>query len=221
MPIAFIHPASFIIAGPSKSGKTVFVRRLLTEHMLYPEPTRIVFIYSEWQPEYEKILQIFPNTEFVRGPMQNELYESFNVNERNLLILDDQMTQEKSAKSDQLEKYFVQGSHHKNLSIIFIVQNLYEKGKAMRTSSLNANYLILYKNPRDKGQASILARQMYPNQWRSFVSAFQNATELPFSYMVIDLCQDTPEPFRLRGRVFEEEDPGTDVYIMEDELKRP
>ena len=217
MPIAFIHPASFIIAGPSKSGKTVFIRRLISEKLLYPEPTRIVIVYSEWQPEYQRILECARFTEFIKGPMQPELYESFDVKEQNLLVLDDQMTGEKSSKSDQLEKYFVQGSHHKNLSIIFIVQNMFEKGKAMRTSSLNANYLVIYKNPRDKNQAAILGRQMYPSQWRAFVDAFQKATESPYSYMVIDLCQDTPDEFRLRGQVFaDQEEPGTEVYIMKD-----
>ena len=39
-------------------------------------------------------------------------------------------------------------AHHKNLSVIFIVQNLFPKGKYARDVSLNAHYIISFKNPR-------------------------------------------------------------------------
>ena len=214
MPIPLIHPSSIIIAGPSKSGKTVFVRRLLAEKMLSPMPSRIVIVFSEWQPEYNRVQNMYPKTEFIKGPMAPELYESFSPKEANLLVLDDQMSSEAHGKTDQLEKYFVQGSHHKNLSVIFILQNLFQKGRGIRTSSLNSNYLVLYKNPRDKGQVATLGRQMYPSKWRSFVGALETATEAPHSYMLIDLTQDTPEEYRLRGNIFPtDETPSTDVYI--------
>ena len=151
--------------------------------------------------------------EFMKGPMNDELYETFSPNQINMLILDDQMAE--AGSNSNLEKYFVQGSHHRNLTIVFIVQNIIEKRKAMRTSSLNANYLVLYKTPRDKGQMAILGRQMYPSKWKSLLAAFERATENPYSYMVIDLLPDTPEPFRLRGNIFKnDDDPATDVYVI-------
>ena len=217
MPIPFAHPSSIIIAGPSKCGKTVFLRRALAEQLFAPMPTRVVLIWSEWQPEYDKILQVAPRAEFVKGPMPDELYQSFNEKERNLLVLDDQMTTEACGKTDQLEKYFVQGSHHKNLTVVFIVQNLYEKGKVMRTLNLNTNYLVLYKNPRDQSQAGILGRQMYPGKWRAFVAALEKATDSPHSYLLLDFSQDTPDMYRLRSKIFPTDvDSGTDVYIISD-----
>ena len=42
------------------------------------------------------------------------------------------------------------GSHHRNLSVIYTVQNLFHQGKGNRSKSLNSHYLVLYKNPRDK-----------------------------------------------------------------------
>ena len=150
MHIPLIHPSSVVIAGPSRSGKTVFLRKLIQEKMLSPMPTRIVIVYGEWQGEYDRIKAAQPTTEFVPGPLPPDLYEKFDPREKNLLILDDQMSD--AGKSDQLEKYFVQGSHHRNLTIIFVVQNIFEKAKAMRSTNLNTTYLVLYKNPRDKGQ---------------------------------------------------------------------
>ena len=213
MHFPFRHPASMIIAGPSRSGKTRFLVRALEEKMFDPFPSRIVVVYSEWQSDYEKMQKLNLNIEFIKGPMTDDLYESFDPKIANMLVLDDQMTQLGNASI--LEKYFVQGSHHRNLTIIFIVQNIFEKGKAMRTSNLNANYLVLYKTPRDKGQMAILGRQMYPNRWKNFLAAFEFATEKPYSYMVIDLLPDTPEEYRLRGNIFpSDEDIPTDIYII-------
>ena len=42
------------------------------------------------------------------------------------------------------------------------------QGKFSRTISLNTNYLILFKNPRDNNQISVLARQMYPGNTKFF-----------------------------------------------------
>ena len=178
MSLPFQHPASIIIAGPSRSGKTSFLRRILEEKTIYPFPTRILFVYGEWQSDYDRLQQNVGNIEFVKGPMNEELYDSFNSSQPNMLVLDDQMTE--AGKTNQLEKYFVQGSHHRNLSVVFIVQNIFEKGKAMRTTTLNANYLVLYKTPRDRGQIAILGRQMYPTKWKSFLSAFEQATQNPY-----------------------------------------
>lgn len=181
--------------------------------MLSPPPQRIVVVYGEWQTEYEHLRKLFPWIEFLKGPMQPSLYDSFRPEQNNLLVLDDQMLE--AGRTQQLEKYFVQGSHHRNLSVVFIVQNIFEKGKAQRTTSLNSNYIVLYKNPRDSGQAAVLGRQMYPSKWRQFVSAFQTATIEPYSYLLVDFMPSTPEELRLRGHIFPS-DPSlpTVIYVL-------
>ena len=145
--------------------------------------------------------------------MSEELYETFDPETTNMLILDDQMTE--AGNSTSLEKYFVQGSHHRNLTIVFIVQNIFGKGKAIRTSTLNANYLVLYKTPRDRNQVAILGRQMYPAKWKAFLEAFEHATQNPYTYLVVDLLPNTPEEYRLRGNMFADaHNSPTDVYII-------
>ena len=59
---------------------------------------------------------------------------------------------------------FTNGSHHRNISVAFLVQNLFHKNKHIRTISLNAHYMVLFKNPRGASQFASLARQMYPNK---------------------------------------------------------
>ena len=68
------------------------------------------------------------------------------------------------SKDKRIENLFARGSHHRNLSVIYIVQNLFHQGKGSRSISLNSHYLVLFKNPRDKLQILTLAKQMYPGQ---------------------------------------------------------
>ena len=60
--------------------------------------------------------------------------------------------------SDLLKK----GSHHRNLSVIYIVENIFHEGRESRNISLNAHYIVLFKSPRDKQQISVLVRLSQP-----------------------------------------------------------
>jgi len=69
----------------------------------------------------------------------------------------------------------------RNVSVVFLTQNLYHKNKHMRTVSLNAHYLVLFNNPRDVTLIATLARQMYSTNWQFAVEAFKDATSQPHS----------------------------------------
>jgi hypothetical protein len=77
--------------------------------------------------------------------------------------------------------------------------------------SLNAHYMVLFKNPRDAGQFAVLAKQMYPNSSKFAVEAYKDATDCPYGYLLLDMKPETDERFRLRTNIFPEEN--TSVYI--------
>ncbi|CAH3138514.1 unnamed protein product [Porites lobata] len=69
-----------------------------------------------------------PNIEFVKGiPTALEQDSYFDVNKRNLIVFDDQMID--ASKDKRIVNLFTRGSHHRNLSVIYIVQNLFHQGK--------------------------------------------------------------------------------------------
>ena len=68
-----------------------------------------------------------------------------DVNKRNLIVFDDQMID--ASKDKRIVNLFIRGSHHPNLSVIYIVQNLFHQGNGNRSISLNSHYLVLFKNP--------------------------------------------------------------------------
>jgi hypothetical protein len=163
-------------------------------------------VYGEWQPAYDQLrkigARIHAKMEFVRNPTSEEmaqLYETFNSNVRNLIILDDQMTNSKIGSCDGgLTKLFAQGSHHRNLTVIYIVQNLFNQSREMRNVSLNSHYLILFKNARDKTQVRTLGQQMYPTDSQFLLRSFEDATRKPHGYLVIDLHPNSEEALRIR-----------------------
>ena len=83
-----------------------------------------------------------------------------------------------------------------------MLQNLFPKNKFARTMSLNAHYMILFKNPRDATQFASLARQMYPKTLQFAVEAIKDATREPYSYLLVDLRPEQDEDLRLQTNIF-------------------
>ena len=73
-----------------------------------------------------------------------------------LIILDELLN---VAHSKELCYLFMKGSNHRNISDILITQNLFHQGKFCRDISLNAKYIVVLKNVRDRLQFSHLARK--------------------------------------------------------------
>ena len=199
----FEHPFTSMIAGMTGSGKTAWVRSLLQQasEAIYLSPERIIWCYLQWQSAYTEMLVAIPHIQFIKGiPMALEQDSYFDMNKRNLIAFDDLMID--TSKDKQLiVNLFTRGSHHRNLSVIYIVQNLFHQGKRSRSISLNNHYLVLFKNPRDKLQILILAKQMYPRQTDFFLKKYEEAVNGLFGYLLIDLKTTTQDNRRLRTNV--------------------
>lgn len=166
----------------------------------------ITWHYSLWHPSLD-----IEGIEFVQGLPDTDFDSKFP----RLFIIDDLMAE--SSNSNCILDLFTKGCHHKNISVIFITQNIFYKGKNQRDISLNAHYLVLFKNPRDKSQIRFLAQQLSPQNSKFLTEAFLNATLNPHSYLLIDLKQSTPENLRFRTNVFPD-DGGTVVYVPRKQL---
>jgi len=126
-----------------------------------------------------EMLVTIPNIEFVKEiPSDLEHDTFFDINKRNLMVNDDQM--DNAGGDNQIVNLFTRGSHHRNLSVVYIVQNLFYQGKGSRSISLNSHYLALFKNPRDKLQILTLAKQMYPGHTDLFIKLYNEAVRRPF-----------------------------------------
>lgn len=200
-----IHPFTCVIAGPTGCGKTQFVKKILTEDVIQGPPERVLFCYGEYQPTFAELSATLPQIRFVEG-FPPSFDEMLDPSKKTLVILDDIMTPHGS--DTRITDLFSKGSHHRNISVIYILQNFFYGAKETRNITLNAHYIVLFKNPRDKTQVSNLAKQMYPGQVKFVQEAFSDATKKPYGYLFIDLKPYTPDEFRLRTNIF----PGETQY---------
>ncbi len=111
---------------------------------------------------------------------------------------------ESAYSNDELSRAFAKYVHHKSFSIILITQNLFFQGKTSRTITLKTHYIILYKGPRDSMQIMVLGRQIFPGNTKYFMECYQDATNHPIGFLLIDFKAKTPERFRLRSGLFSE-----------------
>lgn len=186
------HPFTMVIAGPSGSGKTMWIKKLIENisSCSFPIPEKITYFYGE----YQDIFNSLNNVTFISGLSENIL-SNLDGAQPELFIIDDLMNE--SANSKIVSELFTKKSHHKNCSVILIIQNFFVRGSESRNISLNCNYFVLFKNPRDRSVATYIGRQMFPSSIRKFRNIFEDATSKPYSYLFIDTKSQTPDEVRL------------------------
>jgi hypothetical protein len=194
MPIQLEHPFTMIVAGPTSCGKTVFTTKLVQSNQFDgQEFDEIVWCYSEsGSVENNRMEDVIYN----EGVPSNDMFDG----RPKLLVLDDLMHE----CGESVAKIFTKKSHHWNVSVVLINQNLYPKSKYARDMALNSHYLSLFNNPRDKGQVRHLAYQVKPDNPKFFMDAYRQATAEPHGYLFCDFKQKTPEEYRLSTKIFEE-----------------
>jgi len=84
--------------------------------MISPAPTKIVYFYGE----YQQLFNQYPHTEFHQG-LPN--VDDFDGGEPTLVIIDDLMQE----TNETVANMFTKGSHHRNISVVFLAQNLFPK----------------------------------------------------------------------------------------------
>ena len=172
-------PFRLIVGGGSGSGKTEFVKKLVQNDHFSSPFDKIIYCYPEYlteiPAEFSQIVEHVPG-------LPNDNY--FATLEKNtLIILDDMMTE--CGNSTSIMKLFSVIARKRNLSIIFIVQNIYDNSKQFRNIRLNATGFVLFKFYaatdvtqrilRDLGIKELISKKKLDEIYSS-----------PFAYIMID-----------------------------------
>ena len=203
MDVRLQAPFSLGMIGMSGSGKSVLTFRLIenAEQMISPPPEEIIYCYGE----YQEIFDNYRHVNFHEG--LPDLNEFVGNKKPILMVLDDLM----SEWNEEISKLFTKYSHHRNISVVYLSQNLFSKNKHARVISLNTHYLVLMRNTRDATQISTLSRQMFPKNAGYMIDAYNDAVRPNYGYLFVDLKPNTDDRIRLRTRIFPDESP-TVVY---------
>ena len=204
--VSFIHPGRWLIAGPSNSGKTTFVCKLLAKSKdLFNIDFERKIYCSDTRPTDD-----FENFEIVEE-IEHIDFKNFDKSINTIIILDDKMDQ--AINSELVSDIYTKLSHHNNITIIFLTQNLFPKSKYMRNMYLNSSYIVLMKNPTEILQIVSLSKRLYRASSKTkLIDAYLDATIKPYSYLLVDLNQETPNELRFRADILNEGNNQT-VYI--------
>jgi len=211
----FYNNSAFTVAGASRSGKTEFVSKLLhnMDVMFYNgRPDRVLYCYSRIQDKYLELERDIKRLTLHEGlPSLEYITNLSQPNSELLIVLDDLIFDVVNSK--EIATLFTSGRHF-NTSVIFITQNLLEKGTHSRTISINSCYIILFRNIRDSNQVVRFASQIYPRQTKEFMQVYRDVMKKPFRYLVLDTHPFSANDYRIRTKVFPEE--VMRVYELED-----
>lgn len=187
--------STITIAGPSQSGKSTLVEKMVTmKDVLFNEDFSAVYWFCAYPPKTK--------IDGVKYSVGLPLNQFNDLPPNALVILDDFMSE--LSQSNDLTMLMTKAVHHVPLTLIYITQNMFQKGKDVKTRRMNTNYLILFKNPHDRAQLDYIGRQMYPNDTKFLSNVFTDVTaNEPFSYILIDCQQDTPDEIRVRSKITE------------------
>ena len=189
-----------MVVGPTSSGKTMLIKDILLHRasMFKQRPQKVVFCYTAFQPFMDE-----PQFSFIDFTPTLPDIDTFNKpDEHSILILDDILHNLRDRRtSDVLMKLFTVDSHHKNVTVIMCVQNLFSKERVYRDLALNSHYLILFRLKRDVGQIRRLGSQLMPGIMPPFTEIYKWATREPYSYLLIDLHPSTSADIVLRQNI--------------------
>ena len=155
--LKFKIPSGMIISGPSSSGKTTLLLKILENYkeLFDPIPKSILYCYSEYH-SYIPLLEK-SGIKICHGAPTDEMLK--RLAKPMLLVLDDLML---TMNDKALSELFTIKSHHQNISVIFVTQNLFEK--SLRVARTNAQYILLMRAPNAALQIRNLVNINQPTQ---------------------------------------------------------
>lgn len=213
--LRFEKDFTYIIAGPSKSGKTVHVCKFLENQDILlkgGQRKNVIYCYKEYSDRLENLKKKgfiskfhsgLPSEDFIRKETS-----PFTEQGGSLIVIDDFGLELNS----DINLLFTVLSHHLNISVILILQTLFSNNPVYRQISLNSQYLSIFKNERDKSVITNFAKQYAPGEGTFIKQAYSSATTEPHGYLFFDFTQKCPEHLRIRSHIIPGEGPPR-VYV--------
>ena len=178
----FETPSNIMISGCTQSGKTFFTFNIINnaDKLFTNPPTKIIYCYKIFQRSFNSFQH---KVTFHQGIPENIEEIADKNNNHILIVLDDLM----NCIDQRIVDLFTVGTHHLNISCVFITQNIFHHSKYLRTISLNAHYIILFRQ-RDSNQIEVLARQILgSSKAKEFSKLYDTSMQKRFGYLVLNM----------------------------------
>lgn len=201
----FSHPTQIIISGPTKAGKTTLTTQILcNREKMFPEPgLREIYWFYTMESSTERIRDQLLGVNFIQGHPTLHKLESMDASVPKLVVLDDMqdMTDKKST-FEELKKLFTAVSHHCNMSVIFIVQDIYVNKNMTRLANQAENLLAMC-NGASAYQLPKLSNKLFGPGHEPFIRWAMSDVRSHSShgYLLLSTGADVPECYKVRSKI--------------------
>lgn len=198
-------PACILISGPSQSGKTSFIAKIIQnkDKVFEKTPSSILYVYNTWNKNLDAIKNDKTVTFTSELPTEDVLEKYFASSSHSAIFFDDQMLN--SLGKAVIESFTVK-ANNTNTTCFFVTQNLFAKG--IRNISLNSHVICLFNSPRDITQISRLASQL--GRKELIISAYKDACKRNHGYLLINIHPSSDCKYMVFSGLFPEDE--TIVY---------
>lgn len=190
----FYTNSRILIGGYSGSGKSVLVGKIVAK---YNNSFKNIIISSP-----SESFPVNNNSKIIYHNGVNA-FDPFSTTEslegRTLIIYDDCMLESHSEKT--IATVFARG-RHKNISAMFITQNIYYPSKFHRSIALNCTHFLLLKM-RDISQIQYFGRTfLEKDKVREFVAIYKKYVENRlYGYILIDFTTPSTSKLMIRTNI--------------------
>lgn len=201
-----VSPFTMILSGPSGSGKSRFIRDLLarSDQLITSKPDYVVYCHGTAIAPVEEFGRHLVN-EFREGLLTYEEMQQLAAKHKHgngcMIIIDDMLD---AVEGTLVRDLFTRIARHENVSVLFVTQNTFLKSPNYRTKSLNTNYVVLFRNFRDRTPLRAFAQQYMPENTRFITDVYQDVMKTMYGHLFIDLRQETDNRIRIRSSVLQE-----------------
>ena len=171
------HSSVHLIVGPSRCGKTSFIRKYLENYESL----------TGFQPR--KIYYVCPfNPDIVDTEYLTEFPRDYADIKDSVFVVDDLVYHEPTLKI--VAEFGIALSHHNNCHVILVSQKLFVDSPQYRTVADNACYITIFRLVRGLRALTTLASDVMPTKAGAelFLEAYERATSEPFMYLHVNLC---------------------------------
>ena len=177
------------------------------------EINTIIYVYTDHQNVFYELQEQVPDIKFTTDVLDVESL----INDATLIIVDDKMDSiSKGKDKDLMINFFIKGCHHRNCSIVLLIQNNFEPG--LRTISINSLYRVFFDQPADISSIINIAKQMFPGQSKYLLNAYEKATSRRFGYLFFALHPASNKLFKVRSSLYPSSD--CEIYVPDGNMAK-
>ena len=222
--VKFHQPSNILVSGPSQTGKSSFIYRLIkNKHLLFTSvPKSVFYVYPSQHPLLDKMIEEKLVDKVLTSLPENvESLEKLLTKHKadgSILVIDDALTQLRP----YLPQLFEVLSHRANCTIILVSQNNFVDSATFRRASNGCHYHVLMKHARNSMKVRNLLQQIDNCNVKFGMDAYKDAVKLKkplggegppiYGYVVLDVYPFTNEITRIRSSIFPEEHDPVTVY---------